>query len=176
MHVSFCVARLQQGQEFAQSRVMTLPIGGKRRNALQVSFKKNESSDAMLRETSMKTVATDARQTGLRAFLVATLLVVSALMHATIAPHAALSTTLELCVDDHAPTDNKAANELPALGGKAHCGACPIATAPFIPEKPLIARVEQSPTSLVYFDAWTFNPQERRRPGETRSRAPPLLS
>ncbi|MGD9539333.1 hypothetical protein [Methylocystis sp.] len=124
----------------------------------------------------MKTASTDARQMGVRAFLVAALLVVSALMHATIAPHAALSTTFELCVDDHAPTDNNAPNELPALGGKAHCGACPIATAPFIPQKPLIARVEQSSTPLVYFDAWSFNPQERRRPGETRSRAPPFLS
>ncbi|MGD9657905.1 MAG: DUF2946 family protein [Methylocystis sp.] len=124
----------------------------------------------------MKTAATDARQKGLRAFLVATLLVVAALMHATIAPHAALSTTFELCVDNHAPTDNNAQNQLPAHGGKVHCGACPIATAPFIPEKPLIARVELSSTSLAYFDAWSFNPQERRRPGETRSRAPPHLS
>ncbi|MFO1102220.1 MAG: hypothetical protein U1E20_04865 [Methylocystis sp.] len=130
----------------------------------------------MLRGTSIKTGKTDARRTGLRALLVATLLVVSAIMHAAIAPHATLSTTFELCIDDHASTDGKAPNGLPALGGQAHCGACPIATAPFIPEKPLIARVEQTSTSLDYFDAWSFNPQERRRAGETRSRAPPLLS
>lgn len=124
----------------------------------------------------MKPAKTDAREAGLRAFLVAALLVVSALMQATIAPHAALSTTLQLCVDDHAPADRKAPNGLPAHGGQAHCGACSIATAPFIPEKPLIARVEQSPTAPVYFDAWSFQPRERRRPGETRSRAPPVLS
>jgi hypothetical protein len=130
----------------------------------------------MLRRTSIIAASTHTRQTGLRAFLVATLFVVSALMQVTIAPHAALSTTLGLCVEDHAPTDNKAPSEMPALGGQAHCGACPIATAPFIPEKPLIARVEQTSTSLKYVDAWSFSPQERRRRGETRSRAPPLLS
>ncbi|MBM3552184.1 MAG: hypothetical protein FJX45_10530 [Alphaproteobacteria bacterium] len=126
--------------------------------------------------TSVEIAKANATKKGLRAFLVATLLVVSALMQAAIAPHAALSATLELCVDDHGPTDDKAPDAPPALGGKTHCGACPIATAPFLPEKPLIARVTQSPTSLIYFDAWSFNPREGRRPGDTRSRAPPLLS
>lgn len=130
----------------------------------------------MLRATSLKIAKANATDKGLRAVLVATLLLVSALMQATVAPHASLSTTLELCVDDHGPTDDKAPNGPPALGGQAHCGACSIATPPFIPEKPLIARVTRSPTSLIYFDAWSFHPREGRRPGDTRSRAPPLLS
>ncbi|MGJ0394813.1 MAG: DUF2946 family protein [Methylocystis sp.] len=126
--------------------------------------------------TSVKITKANATKKGLRAFLVATLLVVSALMQATIAPHAALSTTLELCVDGHGPTDDRTPNGPPALGGQPHCGACSLATPPLIPEKPLIARVALSPTSLIYFDAWSFIPGERRRPGETRSRAPPFLS
>jgi len=112
----------------------------------------------------------------LRAFLAATLFVVSALTQATIAPHAALSATLGLCADGHAPANKKEPGGAPALGQHGHCGACPIATAPILPEKPLIARLEQSPVALVYVDAWAFEPQERRRPGETRSRAPPTLS
>jgi hypothetical protein len=125
---------------------------------------------------STKTAKTDASRKGLRAFLAATLFIVSALMQATIAPHAALSATQEFCAPSHEAADGKARNGVPALAGHAHCGACPIATAPLISEKPPITRVEQSATALAYIDAWPFEPRERRRPGETRSRAPPILS
>lgn len=124
----------------------------------------------------MTTAKTDARRKGLRAFLAVTLFVVSALMQATIAPHAALSATQEFCVRNHDAAKGKAPSGAPALGWHAHCGACPIAAAPILSEKPPIARLEQPPTPLVYFDSWPFEPRERRRPGETRSRAPPALS
>ncbi|MDP3068039.1 MAG: hypothetical protein Q8M72_05140, partial [Methylocystis sp.] len=113
---------------------------------------------------------------GLRAFLAATLFVVSALLQATIAPHAALSATPEFCVTSHAAADETAPNGAPTHGWHAHCGACPIGTPPIISERPPIARLEQPPTALVFFDSWPFEPRERRRPGETRSRAPPALS
>jgi hypothetical protein len=133
----------------------------------------------MTTRTSVKTQTTRTRSKGLRAFLAAALFVVSALMQATVAPHAALSATLQLCVNDHPLADGADRNGsggATKLGWHAHCRACLIATAPFIPGKPPIARAEQSPTVLAYFIAWSFQPQERRRPGETRSRAPPLLS
>lgn len=133
----------------------------------------------MITRTSIETPTTRATGKCLRAFLAAALFVVSALTQATAAPHAALSATPGFCVSDHAPADGadrKAPSGQTKLGRHAHCRACLIATAPFMPEKPPIARVEQSPTSLVYVDAWSFKPRERRRPGETRSRAPPLLS
>ncbi|MBG0801814.1 hypothetical protein IYW40_10035 [Methylocystis sp. H4A] len=129
----------------------------------------------MATSASMTTAKTDARK-GLRAFLAATLFVVSALLQTTIAPHAALSATQEFCVTSHAAADETAPSGAPALGWHAHCGACPIAAAPILSEKPPIARLEQPPTPLVYFDSWPFEPRERRRPGETRSRAPPTLS
>jgi len=125
---------------------------------------------------STKTAQTDARRKGLRAFLAATLFVVSALMQATIAPHAALSATQEFCVSSHDAANGKTPSGAPTHGWHAHCGACPIGTPPIISERPPIARLEQPPTPLVYFDSWPFEPRERRRPGETRSRAPPALS
>jgi len=125
---------------------------------------------------STKTAKTNARRKGLRAFLAATLFVVSALLQATIAPHAALSATPEFCVTSHAAADETAPNGAPTHGWHAHCGACPIGTPPIISERPPIARLEQPPTALVFFDSWPFEPRERRRPGETRSRAPPALS
>gem|GEM_PF-6544538 len=124
----------------------------------------------------MTRAKTNARRKGLRAFLVATLFVVSALLQATIAPHAALSATQEFCVTSHGAADETAPRGAPAHGWHAHCGACQIAAAPIISEKPPMARLEQPPTPLVYFDSWPFEPRERRRPGETRSRAPPALS
>lgn len=133
----------------------------------------------MITRTSLKTPTTSARRKCLRAFLAATLFVLSALMQATVAPHAALSATLQLCFSDHAPADSAertGSGGATKLGGHGHCRACLIATAPFIPEKPPIARAEPSPSTLAYFIAWSFEPRERRRPGETRSRAPPLLS
>jgi hypothetical protein len=124
----------------------------------------------------MTRAKTNARRKGLRAFLAATLFVVSALLQATIAPHAALSATPEFCVTSHAAADETAPNGAPTHGWHAHCGACPIGTPPIISERPPIARLEQPPTALVFFDSWPFEPRERRRPGETRSRAPPALS
>jgi hypothetical protein len=125
---------------------------------------------------STKTAKTNARRKGLRAFLAATLFVVSALLQATIAPHAALSATPEFCVTSHAAADETAPSGAPTHVWHAHCGACPIGTPPIICERPPIARLEQPPTALVFFDSWPFEPRERRRPGETRSRAPPALS
>lgn len=125
---------------------------------------------------STKTAKTNARRKDLRAFLAATLFVVSALLQATIAPHAALSATQEFCVTSHAAADETAPSGAPTHGWHAHCGACQIAAAPILSEKPPIARLEQPPIPLVYFDSWPFEPRERRRPGEMRSRAPPTLS
>ena len=130
----------------------------------------------MATSASMTRAKTNARRKGLRAFLAATLFVVSALLQATIAPHAALSATQDFCVTSHAAADETAPRGAPAHGWHAHCGACQIAAAPILSEKPPIARLEQPPTPLVYFDSWPFEPRERRRPGETRSRAPPALS
>jgi hypothetical protein len=130
----------------------------------------------MATSASMTRAKTNARRKGLRAFLAATLFVVSALLQATIAPHTALSATQEFCVTSHAAADETAPRGAPAHGWHAHCGACQIAAAPILSEKPPIARLEQPPTPLVYFDSWPFEPRERRRPGETRSRAPPALS
>ena len=124
----------------------------------------------------MKTAKTDAMAKRLRAFLVATLFVVSALMQANVAPHAALYATQEFCVSSHDAADGKAPSGAPTHGWHAHCGACPIATPPILSERPPIARLEQPPTALVYVDSWLFEPRERRRSGETRSRAPPTLS
>ncbi|PPD05795.1 MAG: hypothetical protein CTY36_06000 [Methylocystis sp.] len=129
----------------------------------------------MATSASTTTAKTDARK-GLRAFLAATLFVVSALLQATIAPHVALSATQEFCVTSHAAADETAPSGAPTHGWHAHCGACPIGTPPIISERPPIARLEQPPTALVFFDSWPFEPRERRRPGETRSRAPPALS
>jgi hypothetical protein len=98
------------------------------------------------------------------------------LLQATIAPHAALSATQEFCVTSHDAANETAPSGAPAHGRHAHCGACPIGTPPIISERPPFARLEQPPTPLVYFDSWPFEPRERRRPGETRSRAPPALS
>ncbi|MDP3553716.1 DUF2946 family protein [Methylocystis sp.] len=105
-----------------------------------------------------------------------TLFVVSALLQATIAPHVALSATQEFCVKSHDAAKGTAPSGAPTHGWHAHCGACPIGTPPIISERPPIARLEQPPTALVFFDSWPFEPRERRRPGETRSRAPPALS
>ncbi len=154
-----------------------LPIGRKRQKKQHVSYKK-AISDAMIIRTSVKTPTTNVRKC-LRAFLAATLFALSALMQATVAPHAGLPGTLQLCFSDHAPADGvdrSGSGSATRLGLHAHCRACLIATAPFIPEKPPVARAEPSPTTLAYFTAWSFEPGERRRPGETRSRAPPLLS
>ncbi|MGE0196062.1 MAG: DUF2946 family protein, partial [Methylocystis sp.] len=103
------------------------------------------------------------------------LFVVSALMQATVAQHVALTATHEFCVRSDA-TESEAPSGAPAIGWHAHCGACSIATAPLIPEKAAVAQLEQPPVLLVYFDAWPFEPREPRRPGDTRSRAPPALS
>ncbi|MFO1125668.1 MAG: hypothetical protein U1E25_10535 [Methylocystis sp.] len=132
----------------------------------------------MITENSTRTPTANAPWKCLRALVAATLFIVSALLQATLAPHAALSATLEFCVDDHAPADRadkKTPAGAPALG-HAHCRACPIATPPSVPEKPSIARVAAPPVPLVYSDGWGFEPQVRRRPGETRSRAPPFSS
>jgi hypothetical protein len=127
--------------------------------------------------SAAKTGRTDARRKGLRAFLAVTFFFVSALMQATVAPHAAMAVAEEFCIRTHTldPGD-KSPSGAPAHGGHAHCGACPIAAAPLIPVKPPIAQLEQPPATLVYFDGWPFEPRERRRSGETRSRAPPALS
>jgi hypothetical protein len=129
----------------------------------------------MATSASMTTAKTDARK-GLRAFLAATLFVVSALLQTTIAPHAALSATQEFCARSHDAENGKAPSGAPAHGWHAHCGACPIGTPPIISERPPVARLAPPPTAVVFFDSWPFEPRERRRPGETRSRAPPALS
>lgn len=127
--------------------------------------------------SAAKTAKAHAGRKGLRAFLAVTLFFVSALMQATVAPHAAMAAAEEFCIKTHTlDSGDTSPSGAPALGGHAHCGACPIATAPLIPVKPPIARLEQPPATLVYFDGWPFEPRERRRSGETRSRAPPALS
>ncbi|MBM3578100.1 MAG: hypothetical protein FJX40_10650 [Alphaproteobacteria bacterium] len=125
---------------------------------------------------AIKTARKDARKNRLRAFFAVTVFVLSALIQAYVAPHAALAATQELCVASHSVSDETAPSRASALGWHSHCGACQIATPPLISEKPPLSRVQPSPIALVYIDAWVFEPRERRRPGEMRSRAPPILS
>jgi hypothetical protein len=152
------------------------PDRGETEKSVAAKLHKMNRRGGTATSASTTTAKTGARRKGLRAFLAATLFVVSALMQATIAPHAALSATQEFCVTSHPAADEKAPSRAPTHGWHAHCGACPIAAAPIISERPPIARLEQPPTPLVFFDAWPFEPRERRRPGEPRSRAPPTLS
>ena len=130
----------------------SLPIGRKRQKKQHVSYKK-ATSDAMIIRTSVKTPTTNVRKC-LRAFLAATLFVLSALMQATVAPHEALSATQQLCVkiSDAAPAEAWTERIRQRDEARLACALprLPIATAPIIPKsRPLRAPNRRQPPLLI---------------------------
>lgn len=104
------------------------------------------------------------------------LLVVSALSHVAVAAHAR-TVTHDFCMrpDLASYIANDQASDRHAKLAVAHCDACAMAAAPVPPEKSPVAE-EQRSVRLVPSYARAFELIERRRAGETRSRAPPQFS
>ncbi|WP_428384891.1 DUF2946 family protein [Methylocystis sp.] len=131
----------------------------------------------MSAKASPKTEWKDSKRSGVRVVLLLALFFISAAMQATIAPRMAFAGSDEFCAFNVSAADTQAPTQSPAHGWDAHCNECATAAAYIIlVDRPSVARLERWATAPVYFDVWPFEPRERRRSGETRSRAPPRFS
>ena len=113
---------------------------------------------------------------GLCGVFAAALFALSALTHVAVAAHAGVATH-ELCVSAElaAPTSSDQASNRHAKLAFSHCDACAMAKTPILAARTHVAGGRQS-VRLTPFYAHAFELIERRRAGETRSRAPPQFS
>jgi hypothetical protein len=81
---------------------------------------------------------------------------------------------------ENAPATGLAAEKAGKAPGSAstfdHCSDCAMLESPTLPDKGATAQFGRQPVRLVNFHRAWIEPRERRRAGETRSRAPPRFS
>lgn len=131
----------------------------------------------MSAKTPTNTKWHDAKRSGARVVLLLALFFIAAAMQATIAPRMSFAVSDEFCASNVSAAKSQAPAQSPSRNWDEHCNDCSIAaTSIILVDRPSTARLERWATALVYFNPWPFEPRERRRSGETRSRAPPSFS